>query len=74
MYDIIMSNNDYSILQKIINGTVIEDILRNNALSVTFLAPTNEALTEISEKDLDVLIEDKKKATDIMLNHVLKGK
>lgn len=73
IYDIITKNEKYSIINKIINGTDVEEILKNNSLSITFLAPTDEALEQVSEKDIDNLVNNKRKASEILKNHILKG-
>lgn len=73
IYDIIKNGAEYSIVAKVLNGTKVEEMLQNEKLSITFLAPTDEALGQISEKDMDALVKDKEKADNILLNHVLKG-
>lgn len=73
IFDIISNDPKYSILIKIINDTEIKNVLSNDSLSITFLAPTDEALEQVSEKDIDSLVNDKKKAEGILKNHILKG-
>ncbi|WP_018658211.1 fasciclin domain-containing protein [Actinomadura flavalba] len=46
----------------------------NSAQDITVFAPTNDAFAKLPKKDLDAVLADKKKLTDILTYHVVKGK
>lgn len=46
----------------------------NTAKDITVFAPTNDAFAKIPKKDLDAVLADKKKLTDILTYHVVQGK
>lgn len=71
--DIINKDEKYSTLKKIIEGTEIERILKQEGQDVTFLAPDNGAFSSVSAADLKLLMEDKEKATVVLKNHILTG-
>lgn len=71
--DLIRDDESLSVLSELIQGTEVEEILKDDNQSITFVAPTNAALQEIDEADLKVLKEDKKKANALLKNHVLTG-
>lgn len=71
--DLIRSDESLSVLSELIQGTEVEEVLKDENQSITFVAPTNAALQEIDDADLKVLKEDKKKANALLKNHVLTG-
>lgn len=46
----------------------------NSAQGITVFAPTNDAFAKIPKKDLDAVLADKKKLTDILTYHVVEGR
>ncbi|KAL3283362.1 hypothetical protein HHI36_006510, partial [Cryptolaemus montrouzieri] len=68
--DVVKSDTKYSKLQKIIEGTEIEEILGQENRTITFLAPSDETLAALDEEQLKTL-EDKEKAVDILKAHIL---
>lgn len=71
--DIVNSNENYSILSKLIQGTEVEEILKDEKQSVTLLAPTDEIFDKVDEKELNVLLENKEKANEVLKHHILTG-
>lgn len=69
--EIINSEEKYSTLSKLLKGTEVEKILQENNRSLTFLAPTDETIAALDEKDRKMLLENKEKAEEILKNHVL---
>lgn len=54
-------------------GTEIDKILEDANQTITFLAPDNNAFKDINEADMKTLKEDKKKAEEVLKNHILTG-
>ncbi|CAG9825393.1 unnamed protein product [Phaedon cochleariae] len=69
--DIIHSDGKYSTLSTLLQGSEVEEVLRGNNGSITFLAPTDETFAALDENDLKVLKENKDKANFVLKNHVL---
>ncbi|WP_067482780.1 fasciclin domain-containing protein [Actinomadura hibisca] len=46
----------------------------NSAKDITVFAPTNDAFAKIPKKDMDAVLADKKKLTDILTYHVVSGR
>lgn len=72
--EIVNSNDKFTTLSKILKDTEVEKILQESNQSISLLAPTDEAFAGLSEEDLKTLQEDKKKANEVLKNHVLTGK
>ncbi|XP_044753028.1 transforming growth factor-beta-induced protein ig-h3 [Coccinella septempunctata] len=68
--EVVKSDPKYSKIQKIIEGTEIEEILGQENRTITFLAPTDETLAALDEDQLKSL-EDKEKAVEILKTHIL---
>lgn len=73
LLDTVNSNEKYSILAKLIKGTEVEEVLKDEKQSITLLAPPNAIFESINEKELNVLLEDKKKANEVLKHHILTG-
>ncbi|GLV38657.1 midline fasciclin [Carabus blaptoides fortunei] len=71
LLDTVNSDEQYSILAKLIKGTEVEEILKDDKQSITLLAPPNAVFDSIDEKELNVLLEDKKKANEVLKHHIL---
>jgi len=71
IYDIISKNANYSTLLEIMEGTGVDEILKDSNQTITFAAPTNEAFDNIREGDMKVLRKDKEKAAMVLKNHIL---
>lgn len=71
--EIINSNDKFTTLSKLLKDTEVEKILQENNQSISLLAPTDEAFAGLSEEDLKTLQEDKKKANEVLKNHILTG-
>lgn len=71
--EVVNSNDKFTTLSKILKDTEVEKVLQESNQSVSLLAPTDEAFAGLSEEDLKTLQEDKKKANEVLKNHVLTG-
>lgn len=71
--EVVNSNEKFTTLAKILKDTEVEKTLRENNQSISLLAPTDEAFAGLNEEDLKTLQEDKKKANEVLKNHVLTG-
>lgn len=72
--EVVNSNDKFTTLSKILKDTDIEKVLQEGNQSISLLAPTDEAFAGLSEEDLKELQENKKKANEVLKNHVLTGK
>lgn len=72
--DIVNREEKYSILSKLIKGTEIEEILKDDKQSVTLLAPTDDVFDKVEESALNAMLEDKEKANEVLKHHILTGR
>ena len=70
--DIAASNPDFSTLVAAVQAAGLVDTL-NGAGPFTVFAPTNEAFAKIPKADLDAILADKEKLTQILTYHVVPG-
>lgn len=71
--EVVNSNDKFTTLSKILKDTEVEKVLQEGNQSISLLAPTDEAFAGLSEEDMKALQEDKKKANEVLKNHVLTG-
>lgn len=71
--EIVNNNDKFTTLSKILKDTEVEKVLQEGNQSISLLAPTDEAFAGLSEEDLKALQEDKKRANEVLKNHVLSG-
>ncbi|OEV04178.1 fasciclin domain-containing protein [Streptomyces oceani] len=64
------NNPELSTLTGAVKKAGLVDTL-NNAKDITVFAPTNAAFEKIPKKDLDAVMSDKKKLTDLLTYHVV---
>lgn len=69
----INSDENYSTLSKLIEGTDIENILKDNTQTLTLLAPTNEAFDKILPSEIKEFMQNKQQASLLIKNHILTG-
>lgn len=67
------NNPELSTLVDAVTAADLGDTL-NGAEDVTVFAPANSAFEKIPEKDLNALLEDKDKLTEVLTYHVVEGK
>lgn len=72
--EIVNGNDKFSTLSKLLKDSEVEKTLQESNQSLSLLAPTDEAFAGLSEEDMKALLEDKKKANEVLKNHVLTGK
>ncbi|XP_031358607.1 transforming growth factor-beta-induced protein ig-h3-like, partial [Photinus pyralis] len=71
LWDEIKNDEKYSTLSQILKGTDLETVLKDEKVSLTVLIPTNDAFSKLDPDDLKELMEDKKKAVQLLKNHIL---
>ncbi|KAF5281283.1 hypothetical protein FQA39_LY05169 [Lamprigera yunnana] len=71
LLDEINSDEQYTTLSQILKGTDVEEILKDDKRSLTFLIPTNDAFSKMEQTELTELMEDKQKASQFLKNHIL---
>ncbi|KAF5277770.1 hypothetical protein FQR65_LT03750 [Abscondita terminalis] len=71
LLDLINEDEKYSTLSELLKGTDLETILKDSTQSLTFLAPSNEAFAKIDSSEMKNLMDDKRKASQLLKNHIL---
>lgn len=72
--DVVNTSDKFTTLSKIIAGTEVANVLKQENQSISLLAPTDEAFASLAEEDLKTLTDDKNKANQVLKNHILTGK
>ncbi|KAK5646943.1 hypothetical protein RI129_005407 [Pyrocoelia pectoralis] len=71
LWDEINNDEKYSTMSQILKDTDLEPILKDDKESLSVLIPTNEAFSKLDPAELKELMEDKKKASQLLKNHIL---
>lgn len=71
LYELLQNDEKYTTLREIMKDTEVENILKQSNNSITFLAPTDETFAAVEEDFKRDLITDKKRANEILKNHIL---
>lgn len=73
LWNLVERNSELQMLRHLINGTHLQEVLNNKSLALTFFAPTDTAMEDISEHQFSMMIDNKDKTADLIEQYVLNG-